>query len=385
LYRPKEKEFTAWFKVWFILLRIEKITFKYLKMIKSKAFLFSVLLFHVFVCTKAQNTNINMFGHINTVATLKDQKFNSYMQIGEHDLFVTSQITDRLSFLGEFVVTPRAGAFAASIERAWIKYAYFKNHNLSIGKVHTPVNYWNDVYHHGRLFFPTIYRPMAFTYIVPIHTLGFRFQGQNLGKANFGYDIMIGNGMESTDVFAEGLTPSYTFAFHFKPVYGLRIGASYYYEYIENVQNMGSHAGHHTSHVGFHSHTPHTGFVKFNLLSYSTAYFAEKIELLHEFSYNSTDTDTLGRANNFSIFLYMGLRLNDNCIPFMYTDFINIAHKDLHSLPYNALRVGLGYRHEFNEFFNLKVSAEYLTSFELMSDYGEPQALSLTIQVAYGI
>lgn len=333
----------------------------------------------------AQNTTINMFGHINAFGISKEDNFNAYMELGEHDLFVRSNFTNKISFLGEYIVKPTADGFSASIERSWIKYSYYRNHNLSVGKVHTPVNYWNDSYHHGRVFFPTIDRPMAFKHLVPIHTLGFRLQGQNLGKLNFGYDLMIGNGMESTDFFAEGLSPSYTLALHIKPIYGLQIRASYYYEFINNVNNMGSHAGHHQSHVGFHNHNPYTGFVEYNLWSMSVGYFGGKFELLGEFSYNTTRTDTLGTAHNVSSFLYCGIPLNEMCIPFFTVDFINIGNKDLHSLPYNAFRTSIGYRHEFNELVNLKIMLEHVTSFELMSDYGESDVLAFKIQVAYGI
>ena len=70
-------------------------------------------------------------------------------------------------------------------EKMQLLYDYYKNHSIIIGKIHTPVNYWNDVYHHGRVFFPSIDRPTSFSYLVPLHNLGIQFQGQNLGKWNF--------------------------------------------------------------------------------------------------------------------------------------------------------------------------------------------------------
>ena len=86
------------------------------------------------------------------------------------------------------------------MERARLKYEYREWLSVIVGKMHTPVNYWNDVYHHGRLWFPVIDRPRSFGTSVPIHTLGLRLQGQNIGKLRFGYDLVIGNGMSSNDV-----------------------------------------------------------------------------------------------------------------------------------------------------------------------------------------
>lgn len=48
--------------------------------------------------------------------------------------------------------------------------------------MHTPVNEWNDAYHHGRLFFPTIDRPYSFGEFVPVHEVGLRLSGENLGR-----------------------------------------------------------------------------------------------------------------------------------------------------------------------------------------------------------
>ena len=90
------------------------------------------------------------------------------------------------------------------MERARLKYEFREWLSVIVGKMHTPVNYWNDVYHHGRLFFPTIDRPRSFGTHVPIHTLGLRLQGQNIGKLRFGYDLVIGNGMSSNDVVTAG-------------------------------------------------------------------------------------------------------------------------------------------------------------------------------------
>src|SRR4030095_76500 len=140
-----------------------------------------------------QRTQIR--GFIDALTSLQDKKVS--FAFGEQDLFITSELSDRFSFVGESVFkftdsTPTN--FSVSIERVVIKYNYFGNHNILIGKHHTPINYWNDTYHHGRVFFPTIQRPLLFdANIIPLHTTGIDFQGSNLGNVKFGYDLMIGN------------------------------------------------------------------------------------------------------------------------------------------------------------------------------------------------
>ena len=112
-----------------------------------------------------------------------------------------------------------------SIERVVIKYNFAGNHNLLIGKHHTPLNYWNDSYHHGRVFFPTIYRPLLFdAEIIPLHTTGISLQGHDLGNLKFGYDFMLGNGLGSTEVLDNDKNKSVSAAIHIKPADRLRIG-----------------------------------------------------------------------------------------------------------------------------------------------------------------
>ncbi|MGB1619348.1 MAG: hypothetical protein ACPHBM_06965, partial [Flavobacteriales bacterium] len=195
------------------------------------------------------STQFKMFGHFTSTIELgADQQFSD-ISLGEHDLFVQSTITPKVSFLGETVVAPlnaaghSAADFKVSIERARIKYEVREWLGVIVGKMHTPVNYWNDVYHHGRLFFPTIDRPRSFGAHVPIHTLGIRLQGQNIGRLKFGYDLVIGNGMSSNDLTDGNFQKSFTAAVHIKPEKQTRINLSLYRDIIYNNM-VGAHAGH---------------------------------------------------------------------------------------------------------------------------------------------
>ena len=100
----------------------------------------------------AQNTQIR--GFVDALTSYEKGKVS--FGFGEQDLFITSELSDRLSFLGEsvFKYTPSSPTeFSVSIERIVIKYNFQGNNNIIIGKIHTPLNYWNDTYHHGRVFF----------------------------------------------------------------------------------------------------------------------------------------------------------------------------------------------------------------------------------------
>jgi hypothetical protein len=304
-------------------------------------------------------TQFNGFGHLEYALMLEPEQ-NSSFSIGEHDFFVTSKLSNRISFLGEFVIRYNNNSptkFVASIERSLIRFNYKGNHSLIGGKIHTPVNYWNDVYHHGRLFFPSIDRPLAFSYVVPLHTLGVQLQGQNLGKLNFGYDLVLGNSLNSTDNFSTNFTPSITAAVHIKPVDGMRIGLSYFYDYLKE-NKTGVHTGHNTSPT-FQPENPYKGPLQFHFAAFSAAYFSQKIEFLNEFAYNGTNTDSLGLANNFSNYTYIGYRIKDKYVPYLLFDYFETAKNDLHTYRHNQIKMALGYRHEFNPFLNLKFQVEY--------------------------
>jgi len=305
------------------------------------------------------STQFNGFGHIEYGLMLAPDQ-NSSFSIGEHDFFLTSTLSKRISFLGEYVIRFNNNSptkFVASIERSLLRFNYKGNHSLIAGKIHTPVNYWNDVYHHGRLFFPSIDRPLSFSYIIPLHTLGIQLQGQNLGKYNFGYDFVLGNSLNSTDNFSSNFTPSVTLAFHIKPLDGMRIGASYFFDYLK-TNNSGVHTGHNNSPT-FVPDNPYTGPLQFHLGALSAAYFSQKIELLNEFVYNATHTDSLGTANNFANYLYVGYRIKDKHIPYILVDYFETAANDLHTYRHNQLRTALGYRREFGAFVSLKFQVEY--------------------------
>ncbi len=315
---------------------------------------FSIISFPTLAQKKVQ---INGFGHIEShFEYLNDEgDANGYFSLGEQDLFINAVIKKRLSFLGETVVkfdAESGSTFAPSIERARLKYEYRNHHSILFGKMHTPVNYWNDVYHHGRLFFPTIDRPLMFSHFLPIHTLGLRAQGQNIGSTNFGYDVQIGNGIESSDVFDTGMNYSFLAAVHIKPQYGTRIGASYYYDHLSS-NSYGVHAHSHGS-----NNLSYRGPVDFQMFAFSIARFEKKLEILSESAVNLTRTDSLGHATSFGTYLYMGYNYKEKHTPYVMADFLHIGERDLHSNRVSKMVFSIGYKYEFDAFANIKIQLE---------------------------
>lgn len=289
----------------------------------------------------AQETTIHGFAHTEVTVSKEDFSF----RLGEQDLFISSELNDNLSFLGEIVLkysNQSSTAFNVSIERMVLKYNYVGNHNVLIGKRHTPIDYWNDSYHHGRIFFPTIDRPKLFSY-VPIHTIGISFRGHNLGDHNFGYDLMLGNGMSSSDVKDYDKSKSLTLSVHYKPKAGTKLSISYYKDKLLN-NSSGVHTGH-SKHGNVLN--GYDGDINYQLYTFSVACFNPKFELLNEFILNKNSTDSLGDSHNMGLFLYAGYRI-DKVVPYLAFDVNKIDPNDLHFPKYNLVGVHFGSRYEFN-------------------------------------
>ena len=317
---------------------------------------------------KATSQNTKIRGFIEVNSSYEDDKLN--FGFGEQDLFITSEINDHLSFLGEtvFKYDPDAATeFAVSIERVIIKYNYSGNHSILIGKHHTPINYWNDSYHHGRVFFPTIDRPILFSaHIIPIHTTGIAFEGLNLGKLKFGYNLMIGNGIGSSDIKDNDTRKSITAAAHIKPIDKLQIGLSYYNDVITEGSQV-----HNNHFVAIED-------IKNQLFTGTIAYFGSKFEVLAEGTFASNKAAELGKVNAFASYIYGGLKIKEKWIPYVRVDYINYDNKEFYFNIDDTTSFVAGLRYEINYLAVVKLEYQYAER-ELLGDMSK-----LTAQIAIG-
>jgi hypothetical protein len=293
----------------------------------------------------AQNTQIR--GFIDGLSSYSKGKVS--FGFGEQDLFITSELSDRLSFLGEtvFKYAPSSPTeFSVSVERVIIKYNLVGNHNIILGKIHTPLNYWNDTYHHGRVFFPTIERPLLFgAEIIPLHSTGISFQGHNLGNLKFGYDVVIANGLGSQEISDNDKRKSFTAAVHIKPVENMRIGLSYYNDVIAKGANV------HDRVINWK--------VTQNLFSGSVAYFGKKFELLTEGTLGINKTDTTGSKNTIASYIYTGYKINEKLIPYVRLDNINYQEGEIYYHKDNTTAFVAGIRYQINYLAVIKLEYQH--------------------------
>ncbi|MGC4035507.1 MAG: hypothetical protein QM764_06060 [Chitinophagaceae bacterium] len=311
----------------------------------TKLLLLLIFTGYSFSVSFSQSTQIR--GFIDGLVTY--EKGKASFGFGEQDLFITAELHDRISFLGEsvFKYTPSSPTeFSVSIERVVIKYNIAGNHNLLIGKHHTPLNYWNDTYHHGRVFFPTIDRPLLFAAnIIPLHTTGASLQGHDLGKLKFGYDFMVGNGLGAPEVSDNDKYKSITAAIHIKPVEYLRLGLSYYHDIISKGADV------HENIVNWK--------VNQNLYTGSVSYFGKKFELLTEGTLAYNKTDTTGSRRTLASYLYAGYRVSKKITPYVRLDNLNYQQGEIYYHKDNTTSIIGGLRYSINYLAVVKLEYQH--------------------------
>ncbi|HKZ79205.1 MAG TPA: hypothetical protein VJ124_12960 [Pyrinomonadaceae bacterium] len=143
---------------------------------------------------------IQGFAEVNYRATNERGKTNTFA-LGQLDLFITSRLSEKFSVLSELIL--EAGddnAFTFEVHRLLLKYSLNDYLNLSAGRYHTAIGYYNTAYHHGSWFQTTANRPFLFAFesrggILPLHNVGFSATGR-IPSAPFGlrYVAEVGNG-----------------------------------------------------------------------------------------------------------------------------------------------------------------------------------------------
>ena len=312
-------------------------------------FHFAMLMGSLFSCIPVFGQNTQIRGFVDALSNYRNGRVS--FGLGEQDLFITSDLHDRVSFLGEsvFKFDPLSSTeFSVSIERIVVKYNFYGNHNILIGKHHTPLSYWNDTYHHGRVFFPTIDRPILFAAgIIPLHTTGISFQGHNLGSLKFGYDAMIGNGEGASEISDNDKNKSIALAAHIKPTERLRFGASYYHDVIS---------------AGVHNHitgTPLNWKVKQNLFTGSVSYFGKKFELLAESTLGYNDTDTTGSKRTIASYIYTGYKIGEKLVPYIRLDNLHYQDGEVFFRKDNTTAFAGGLRYHINYLAVIKAEFQH--------------------------
>ncbi len=103
---------------------------------------------------------------------------DNHFALGQFDLFMSRNIRENSRFLSEVVIeADQDGNTVVDLERCLLAYRPFSELELSAGRYHTHMGWWNATYHHGEWFQPTIGRPAGLEFedgggILPVHFIG---------------------------------------------------------------------------------------------------------------------------------------------------------------------------------------------------------------------
>jgi hypothetical protein len=166
-------------------------------------------------------------------------------QAGEIDLFMTSKLTKNLNFLSEIAIgTDSTNAPGIDIERVQLTYHRSKYFEVSAGRYHTSIGYYNTAFHHGTWFQTATGRPFMYFFedsggILPVHSVGVTMNGlvPGTGKLGLHWIAEAGNGRGSTSLdepvqlfLADKNHKDFNLAAYVRPewIHGLQVGGSYY-------------------------------------------------------------------------------------------------------------------------------------------------------------
>jgi hypothetical protein len=177
----------------------------------------------------------------------------SSFEIGEIDLYISSQLSPKISFLTEMVVSAdQTNTFSWDIERFQMTYKPSKYFEISGGRFHTSIGYYNTTFHHGTWFQTATGRPFMYFFedsggILPVHTVGVTATGllPKTGKLNLHWIAEGGNGRAANPTvdpvqsfLADRNHKAFNAAVYAKPdwVPGLQVGGSFYLDKLYPMQ-----------------------------------------------------------------------------------------------------------------------------------------------------
>ncbi len=195
--------------------------------------------------------NIHGFGHVQYDIKHHDnadgtEDSNNNFTNGGVNLFITSKISNKISFLNETIFEfGENGANTLDVERVSIKYEVSDKLNISAGRGHTALGFWNERYHHGTWLQTTTDRPKIYAFedaggILPVHFVGLKFSGDlDAPGGTFSYVSNLANGrgtigdeVQITEDDNDSKMASILFTYEPFKIEGLGIGANYLYDKI---------------------------------------------------------------------------------------------------------------------------------------------------------
>lgn len=294
----------------------------------------------------------------------KDSTYDSKTNFntGNFVLFVTSQLSERISVLSEVSFNNKKGEFDFEVQRLALRY-YVKDYfSVRVGKMFTPIGYWNNQFTLGLVLQPTIQRPMAIRPVseggvLQFRDTGIQFEGENITPARFFYKVLLGNGVGyygSNDKSDSHIAT--TVQLGAEPIEGLKIIGSGMFDRIEEGKPNPN---------GSISSLPDNG--NLSLLVGSVAYMnpEKKAEFIFEYLAQKSNFDNITDTKSHSYYAYAGYKVTDKITPYMLYnstqagESTKVGDPYFSPVPVKINLVTLGIRYKFNSSFVAKAEYEF--------------------------
>jgi hypothetical protein len=295
-------------------------------------------------------------------------------QIGEFDLFLSSRLSRQVSFLSELVIgADQTNFWGLDIERLQISYKPSHYFEISGGRYHTSIGYYNTAFHHGTWFQTATGRPFMYFFedsggILPVHSVGITTTGlvPHSGKLELHWVAEVGNGRSSDptgqpvqNFLSDKNHKDFNLAAYIKPEWlpGLQIGGSFYRDRL------------------IPAGIPH---VDENIGSVYAVYINSSWEFLNEAVLIHNKIDGLPNTFNSPLAYTQVSRKFGSYRPYFRFQYLNVPANDpvnIYTGRYDGPSVGL--RMDFTEYAALKV--QYNRLYQRAVDPGN----GVDLQVAF--
>ncbi len=310
------------------------------------------------ITEKSEFAGVDQFGqYITTDTTYTKTNFNS----GNLVLFVTSQLGERISILGEVSFKNAKSQSTFEVQRLMMRYFIKDYFSIRVGKMFTPIGYWNNQFTLGLVLQPTIQRPMAIRPIsdggvLQYRDAGVQLEGENITSARFFYKVLVGNGVGyygSNDKVDNHVAT--TVQVGAEPVEGLKLVASGMFDRIEKGKSNPN---------GSISALPDNGNLQ--LLVGSVAYMnpSSKFEFIGELLSQRSKFQTMGTFNSHSYYAYAGYKMTEKITPYaLYNstqagESVTVGDPYFSPIPVKIELLTIGARYQFNSSFTCKLEYE---------------------------
>ncbi|WP_317898026.1 hypothetical protein [Aurantibacillus circumpalustris] len=291
---------------------------------------------------------------------------------GNFVLFITSQLSERVSILSENTANIDNGTASFQIQRLMVRYFVKDAFSVRVGKMFNPIGLWNNTYNFGLVLQPTIQRPSIIRAsdnggVLQISNVGAQIEGDNITKARLFYRLFVSNGNGSKSL-TSNLKNQYavTAALGAEPVEGLKIVAS---AHLDEFSAKRPNSAGVTNKKG--------GSALLSNVSIAYMNPEKKVEFMGEYYYQSTKFDSLGEKSSQGLLLYGGYKVTNKLIPYVQYAYLQAGTENSTDFYYAGATNGvqlkinditLGVRYKFTSNFVVKFEYNFRQQDQIFKD-----------------